>query len=82
MSLFSDIPSALENTLHIAKRCNIELDLGTYYLPKYPIPDGMTMDEYFRDVSEKGLEERLSGYSRQGMIQSYELKRKHFIMKG
>ncbi|NRA20560.1 MAG: DNA polymerase III subunit alpha [Oceanospirillaceae bacterium] len=57
--LFSDIPSAIENTLLIAKRCNIELDLGTYYLPKYPIPDGMTMDEYFRDVSEKGLEERL-----------------------
>jgi len=58
--LFSDIPSAIENTLQIAKRCNIELDLGTYYLPKYPIPDGMTMDEYFRDVSEKGLEERLT----------------------
>ncbi len=57
--LFSDIPSAIENTLQIAKRCNIELDLGTYYLPKYPIPEGMTMDDYFRDVSEKGLEERL-----------------------
>ncbi len=58
--LFSDIPSALENTSEIAKRCNIELDLGTYYLPKYPIPAGMTMDEYFRDVSEQGLEERLA----------------------
>jgi DNA polymerase-3 subunit alpha len=57
--LFSDIPSAIENTLEIAKRCNIELDLGTYYLPKYPIPDGMTMDEFFRDVSVEGLEERL-----------------------
>ncbi len=57
--LFSDIPSAIENTLEIAKRCNIELDLGTYYLPKYPIPDGMTMDEFFRDVSIEGLEERL-----------------------
>ena len=57
--LFSDIPSAIENTLEIAKRCNIELDLGTYYLPKYPIPQGMTMDDFFRDVSVKGLEERL-----------------------
>ncbi len=60
IELFSDIPSAIENSLQIAKRCNIELDLGTYYLPKYPIPDGMTMDEFFRDVSEKGLEERLA----------------------
>ena len=58
--LFSDIPSAIENTVEIAKRCNIELDLGIYYLPKYPIPEGMTMDEFFCKVSEDGLEERLS----------------------
>lgn len=57
--LFSDIPSAIQNTVEIAKRCNIELDLGTYYLPKYPIPAGMMMDEYFCKVSEDGLEERL-----------------------
>jgi DNA polymerase-3 subunit alpha len=58
--LFSDIPSAIENTLVIAQRCNIEIDLGTYYLPKYPIPDGVTMDDFFRDVSITGLEERLA----------------------
>ena len=57
--LFADIPSAIENSVEIAKRCNAELDLGTYYLPKYPIPDGMTMDEFFADVSWKGLEDRL-----------------------
>ncbi|MGB1238248.1 MAG: DNA polymerase III subunit alpha [Pseudomonadales bacterium] len=59
IELFSDIPSAIENTLEIAKRCNIEVDLGTYYLPKYPIPEGMSMDEFFREVSIEGLEERL-----------------------
>lgn len=57
--LFSDIPSAIQNSVQIAKRCNIELDLGTYYLPKYPIPENLTIDEFFREVSEKGLEERL-----------------------
>ncbi|MBN3564148.1 DNA polymerase III subunit alpha [Aliamphritea spongicola] len=57
--LFADIPSAVANTVEIAKRCNLQLDLGTYYLPKYPIPEGMTMDEFFADVSWKGLEERL-----------------------
>lgn len=57
--LFSDIPSAIENTIEIAKRCNAELDLGTYYLPKYPIPAGKTMDQFFADVSWKGLEDRL-----------------------
>jgi DNA polymerase-3 subunit alpha len=59
VALFSDIPSAIENTIEIAKRCNIEMDLGTYYLPKYPIPDGMSMDDYFCKVSRDGLEERL-----------------------
>ena len=57
--LFADIPSALANTVEIAKRCNIEIELGKYYLPNYPIPEGMTMDEFFIEVSKKGLEERL-----------------------
>ncbi len=59
VELFSDIPSAIENTVEIAKRCNIEMDLGTYYLPKYPIPEGMSIDEFFIKVSEDGLNERL-----------------------
>ncbi|WPC04038.1 DNA polymerase III subunit alpha [Pseudomonas benzenivorans] len=58
--LFSDLPEALENSVEIAKRCNIEVQLGTYFLPNFPIPDGMTMDEYFRKVSFEGLEERLA----------------------
>ena len=57
--LFADLPSAIENTVAIAQRCNIEIELGTYYLPEYPIPDGMTMDEFFRHASEEGLEFRL-----------------------
>ena len=57
--LFSDIPEALENTVEIAKRCNVEVQLGEYFLPNYPIPEGMTMDGFFRKISEEGLEERL-----------------------
>lgn len=60
VELFSDIPSAVQNSVAIAKRCNIEIEIGTYYLPKYPIPEGMLMDDYFRQVSYEGLEERLS----------------------
>ncbi|HDZ56159.1 MAG TPA: DNA polymerase III subunit alpha [Pseudomonas xinjiangensis] len=56
--LFSDIPEALENTVEIAKRCNIDVQLGTYFLPEYPIPDGMTQEQFFRKVSFEGLEER------------------------
>ncbi|SEB01866.1 DNA polymerase-3 subunit alpha [Thiothrix caldifontis] len=57
--LFADIPSAISNTVEIAKRCNVSLTLGKNYLPQFPIPEGMTEAEYFCKVSEKGLEERL-----------------------
>lgn len=58
--LFSDIPSAIENTYQISKRCNVELQLGTYFLPDFPIPDGFTIDTYFEHLSREGLEERLN----------------------
>ncbi|MDM8349299.1 DNA polymerase III subunit alpha [Pseudomonas sp. sp1636] len=57
--LFGDLPEALENTVEIARRCNIEVQMGKYFLPDFPVPAGMTMDEYFRQVSFDGLDERL-----------------------
>jgi DNA polymerase-3 subunit alpha len=59
VELFKDIPSAIENTLEIAKRCSVEVELGTYYLPDFPIPEGMTEAEFFRKISYEGLDERL-----------------------
>ena len=59
VELFSDIPEAIENTIEIAKRCNLLLNLGDYYLPNYPVPEGMTIEDYFCQLSEQGLEERL-----------------------
>ena len=59
VELFSDIPEALENTVEIAKRCNIELTLGKNVLPDFPVPTGVSVDEHFRTISAKGLDERL-----------------------
>jgi DNA polymerase III subunit alpha len=62
-ALFTDIPSALANTLEIAKRCNLKLELGKPMLPDYPTPpvDGVQLpiDAYFRHASFEGLEARL-----------------------
>ncbi len=66
LELFSDIPEALENTIEIAKRCTIELTLGENYLPDFPVPEGMTLDEFFIDASYKGLDERLQQYPATG----------------
>ncbi len=60
LELFADIPSAVANTLEIAKRCNVSLVLGKPQLPDYPTPNGMAIDEYFRFSSYEGLKERLA----------------------
>jgi DNA polymerase-3 subunit alpha len=61
--LFADVPSALANSVEIAKRCNLSLVLGKPQLPNYPTPltDGkpMPIEDYFRLLSVEGLEERL-----------------------
>ena len=59
IELFSDIPEAIENSLEIAKRCSLELQLGTYSLPAFPIPDKKTEAEFLRETSHAGLKERL-----------------------
>ncbi|MCP3666153.1 MAG: DNA polymerase III subunit alpha [Gammaproteobacteria bacterium] len=59
MVLFEDIPEALENSVEIARRCNIEISLGKNYLPDFPIPEGMTIDQFFSEESRKGLNWRL-----------------------
>ena len=59
LELFSDLPEALENTVEIARRCNLELELGKNYLPDFPVPEGMDMAGYFKQQAEQGLEKRL-----------------------
>jgi DNA polymerase III subunit alpha len=57
--LFADLPSAVANTVEIAKRCNLVLELGKPRLPNFPTPNGMPIEDYFRFASYQGLGERL-----------------------
>ncbi|XAH25912.1 DNA polymerase III subunit alpha [Xylophilus sp. GW821-FHT01B05] len=59
-ALFADVPSAIANTVEIARRCSIVLDLGKPQLPDFPTPNGMPIAEYFRVSSFEGLEDRLA----------------------
>ncbi|MBB1410171.1 DNA polymerase III subunit alpha [Pseudoalteromonas sp. SG44-17] len=56
--LFSDIPEALKNSVEIAKRCNVTVQLGTYFLPDYPT-GSLKIEDFLVKVSRDGLEERL-----------------------
>ena len=57
-TLFSDLPEAIDNTFEIAKRCNLSLTLGENYLPDYPIPGGLTANDYLKQQSHLGLENK------------------------
>lgn len=59
LELFADLPSAIANTVEIAKRCNASLKLGESFLPNFPIPKGMTVDEFLAQESRQGLNKRL-----------------------
>ncbi|HGE6057472.1 TPA: DNA polymerase III subunit alpha [Vibrio cholerae] len=56
--LFADIPEALANSVEIAKRCNVTVRLGEYFLPNFPT-GGMAIEDFLVMKSREGLEERL-----------------------
>jgi DNA polymerase-3 subunit alpha len=58
--LFADVPEALANSVQIARRCSLVLKLGEARLPPYPVPGGITTEEFIRLESAKGLEVRLA----------------------
>lgn len=58
--LFADIPAVIDNTLDLAKRCNVILTLGINVLPEYKIDTGETTEEFFRRTCQLGLENRLN----------------------
>ncbi|MBK4733667.1 DNA polymerase III subunit alpha [Noviherbaspirillum pedocola] len=57
--LFADLPGALQNSVEIARRCNLQLTLGKPQLPNFPTPDGMSIDDFLIAQARAGLEERL-----------------------
>jgi DNA polymerase-3 subunit alpha len=59
-ALFADIPEALENSVEIAKRCNLEMKFGEYFLPAFPVPAQDSEASFIRSQAQKGLETRLS----------------------
>ena len=57
--LFADIPQVVDNTIRLATRCNVTLTLGINVLPDFPVPEGETIESFFRAESQRGLNHRL-----------------------
>jgi len=60
IELFADIPEAIHNTEQIARRCSVVIELGTYYLPDYPIPKDATIESFFDEEARRGLAKRIA----------------------
>jgi len=58
-ALFADVPQALENAVEIARRCNLEIELGKSRLPAFPTPKGISLDSFLDSEAKKGLETRI-----------------------
>ena len=58
-TLFADLPEALQNSVEIAKRCNLTLKLGKPHLPDFPTPNSETLDDFLRSESQRGLQQRM-----------------------
>ena len=88
--LFSDIPEAIQNTLEIAKRCNLELVLGKNFLPDYPVPQNMSIGEFLTIEAKNGLAYRLekilnkedSNYENKRMLYEKRLRNELDVING
>ena len=62
-TLFKEYPEAIENTVEVAEKCNLELDLKTNHMPKFPIPSDAgvsTLEDYLDKLAEEGMRRRFS----------------------
>jgi len=75
-ALFSNVPGAIQNTLHIAERCNVDLSFEEYHLPNFPVPEGYTAKSYLRELCKQGIRNRYQGRADDPEVQerlNYEL---------
>lgn len=73
--LFADIPEAIENSLEIAKRCNLKLNLGKVFLPNFPVPAPYTIEEFLSQKAREGLHQRLKNHPEKN-VEQYEARLK------
>ncbi|QQG41228.1 MAG: DNA polymerase III subunit alpha [Candidatus Woesebacteria bacterium] len=58
-ALFPDYPDALENTVKLSEKCSVEITLGKWFFPKFPLPEGVTADEQLSTLAHEALKEKL-----------------------
>ncbi|MGB9696039.1 MAG: DNA polymerase III subunit alpha [Ignavibacteria bacterium] len=77
INLFKDFPEAIDSTIEISEKCNLELDLTRHYMPRFNIPEGdssKTLDEYLEKLAFEGLKKRIPNANKEAIARlRYEL---------
>ena len=76
---FADLPEALANAVAIAQRCNLTIPLGRNFLPDFPTPDAVTIDDHLRHEATAGLESRLAALYPDALVR--ERKRPEYVAR-
>ncbi|MEE9614688.1 MAG: DNA polymerase III subunit alpha, partial [Thermodesulfobacteriota bacterium] len=63
---FKEVPEAIENTVEIAERCNMEMRFGEYHLPEFPVPEGDSLTSHLEAKAQRGLDRRLTAMREKG----------------
>ena len=63
--IFKDVPESLENTVKISEQCNVDIPLGSYHFPAYPLENNITADDYLQKICQIGLEAKYDTISSQ-----------------
>ncbi|HKE46707.1 MAG TPA: DNA polymerase III subunit alpha, partial [Rhodanobacteraceae bacterium] len=87
-ALFKDLPELALNSVELAKRCNLELSFGKYFLPAFPVPSDHTLASFIRDNARAGLADRLSkhppaaGFAREDYEKRLEIELDVIVQMG
>jgi DNA polymerase-3 subunit alpha len=77
INLFSDLPEALVNTVKISEKCNIDLELGKFYLPDFEVPKEYSREDFLRKISKDGLLSRITEI--ESSIDTYPINESKYI---
>lgn len=74
--LFQDIPEALENTIELAKRCTVKMNLGKVFFPDFIVPENFNTDSYLGHLANEGLNQRFERYlqSKRAQRELYQIR--------
>lgn len=79
INLFADLPEALINTVKIAEKCNLDLELGKFYLPDFEVPEEFSREEFLRKLSKEGLLDRIKEIK--GSVDPYKIDESQYIQR-